>query len=106
MTCGICGTMMTRKVSKMQKLHVRLSVEVKVSDKLFKRIIDKHNTAQFGVCDVDVEEIKDEIDWDSAKPVFEGWDNGGYIPSSWLTYDAVESGMYEADENGCRRKEK
>lgn len=89
----------------MQKLHVRLSVEVKVPDKLFKKIVDEHNEPLFGLCDVDAEEIKDEIDWDSAKPVFEGWDNGGYIPAGWLTYDAVESGLYEADENGVRRKE-
>jgi len=87
----------------MQKLHVRLSVEIKVPDKLFKQIVDDH-IAPFP-CDVDVEEIKDEIDWDSAKPVLEGWDNGGYIPFEWLTYDAVESGLYEADENGVRRKE-
>ena len=89
----------------MQKIHVRLSAEVEVSDKLFKKIVDEHNTPLFGVCDVDVEEIKDEIDWDSAKPVLEGWDNGGYIPAEWLTYDAVDSGLYEADENGVRRKE-
>jgi len=87
----------------MQKLHVRLSVEVKVPDKLFKRIVDEHIVP----CplDVDVEEIKDEIDWDAAKPVFDGWDEGGYIPSNWLVYDAVESGFYDADEHGVRRKE-
>lgn len=90
----------------MQKLHVRLSVELKIPDKLFKKIVDDNNTEQFGVCDVDVEDIKDLIDWDTAKPVFDGWDNGGYIPAEWLTYDAVESGLYEADENGVRRKEK
>lgn len=90
----------------MQKLHVCLSVEVKVPDKLFRQIVDEHkNIFGSGLCDVDVDEIKDLVDWDSAKPVFEGWDNGGYIPSNWLTYDAVESGMYEADEDGVRRKE-
>ena len=86
----------------MQKLHARLSVEIKIPDKLFKRIVDEHiEPCPF---DVDVEEIKDEIDWDTAKPVLEGWDNGGYIPSEWLVYDAVESGLYEIkswrDERG------
>lgn len=89
----------------MQKLHVRLSVEVKVPDKLFRQIVDENNTAQFGMVDVEVAEIRDKIDWSSAKPVFDGWDNGGYIPAEWITYDAVESGLYEADENGVRRKE-
>lgn len=89
----------------MQKIHVRLSVELKIPDKLFKKIVDDNNTEQFGMCDVDVEDIKDLIDWDTAKPVFKGWDNGGYIPAEWLTYDAVDSGLYEADENGVRRKE-
>lgn len=90
----------------MQKIHVRLSVEVKIPDKLFRKIVDEHKTTKSGLYDVEVSEIKDLIDWDTAVPVFEGWDEGGYIPSEWLTYDAVESGFYEADENGVRRKER
>ena len=88
----------------MQKLHIRLSVEVDVPDKLFKKIVDAHNNGKFGLCDVDVTEIQDVVDWDTAKPVFD-WDEGGYLPSEWLTYDAVESGFYNADEFGVRRRQ-
>lgn len=89
----------------MQKLHIRLSVEVEIPDELFKKIVDEAITPNWGVCDTDVSYLKDFIDFSTAKPVLEGWDDGGYIPSSWLMYDAVESGMYEGDENGLRRKE-
>lgn len=88
----------------MQKLHVRLSVEVKVPDKLFRKIVDE---AMYNgcLCDIEVSWLKDHVDFDTAKPVLEGWDEGGYVPGSWLEYDAIESGMYEKDENGLKRKD-
>lgn len=89
----------------MKKLHVRLSVEVSVPDKLFKEIVDEATQMNGTVLDTEVSWLKDFVDFDTAKPVFDEWDNGGYIPSEWLTYDAVDSGFYEADENGLRRKE-
>ena len=89
----------------MQKIHVRLSVELKVPDKVFKKIVDEATMPNGNVSDTEVSWLKDFVDFDTAKPVFEGWDDGGYIPDSWLTYDAVESGLYEADEHGLRRKE-
>ena len=33
----------------MQKLHIRLSVEVDVPDKLFKKIVDAHNNGKIGL---------------------------------------------------------
>lgn len=81
----------------MQKLHVRLSVEVKIPDKLFREIVEDNRLPSGGFLDVEVSEIADKIDWDSAKPCLKGWDEGGYIPSSWLEYDVKESGLYETE---------
>lgn len=89
----------------MKKLHVRLSVELEVPDKVFKQIVDEATLSSGTVLDTEVSYLKDFVDFETAKPVLEGWDDGGYVPSSWLMYDAVESGLYEADEFGIRKKE-
>lgn len=89
----------------MQKIHVRLSVELEIPDKTFKKIVDDAIMPNGIVLDTEVSWLKDFVDFSTAKPVLKGWDDGGYIPSSWLMYDAVESGLYDGDENGLRRKE-
>jgi len=89
----------------MQKIHVRLSVELKVPDKTFKKIVDEATMPNGCVLDTEVSWLKDFVDFDTAKPVFEGWDDGGYIPGNWLEFDAVESGLYESYGEGLRRKE-
>ena len=91
----------------MKKLHVRLSVEVEVPNKLFKDIVDGATLTDGTVIDTEVAWLRDSgVDFSNAKPCLDGgWDDGGYIPSSWLVYDAVESGLYDADEHGLRKKE-
>ena len=79
----------------MQKIHVRLSVEVEVPDKTFKKIVDDALMPNGSLSDTEVSWLKDFVDFDTAKPVLEGWDDGGYIPGNWLEFDAIESGLYE-----------
>ena len=91
----------------MAKLHMRLSVEIDVTDKELQKIVDEQLT-MFGCgCDVEYAELPRSVQVKIETKQFEpcDWDDGGYIPDNWLTYDAVDSGLYEADENGCRRKE-
>lgn len=90
----------------MQKLHVRLSCEVKVPDKLFRKIVENAISSNGNVLDTEVAWLKDFIDFSTAKPVFDGWDEGGYIPDSWLVYDAIESKLYELDEKYRLRRRK
>ena len=85
------------------KLHARLSVEFEITREQLAKIIDLASTGLSSLCDIDVIEINDILQGKVAIPC--DWDEGGYIPGNWLTFDAVESGMYEVDENGVRRKE-
>lgn len=90
----------------MQKIHVRLSVEVEVPDKTFKKIVDDAIWGSGDVLDTEVSWLKDFVDFSNAKPCLDGgWDEGGYIPGNWLAYDAVESGFYDVSELGIRRKD-
>ena len=89
----------------MAKLHIRLSVEVEVTDDQLISIVEKARHGR-GLSEVDFPDLPREV---QAKLEVQNkscdWDDGGYVPDSWLTYDAVDSGLYEADENGVRRKE-
>ena len=91
----------------MPKLHMRLSVELDVTEEQFTKIVEDaryHNS----VCDVEFPQLPPIVQSDIEIMKFSpcDWDEGGYIPSSWLEYDMEESGLYECDENGVRRKEK
>lgn len=91
----------------MAKLHMRLSVEIDVTDKELQEIVDRQNREWKSLTDTEYAELPRSVQVKIETKKFEpcDWDDGGYIPDSWLTYDAVDSGLYEADENGCRRKE-
>ena len=91
----------------MAKLHMRLSVEIDVTDEELQNIVDEQLTMFGRDCDVEYAELPRSVQVKIETKKFEpcDWDDGGYIPDNWLTYDAVDSGLYEADENGCRRKE-
>lgn len=91
----------------MAKLHMRLSVEIDVTDKELQEIVDRQNREWKSLTDTEYAELPRSVQVKIETKKFEpcDWDDGGYIPDSWLTYDAVDSGLYEVDENGCRRKE-
>ena len=97
----------------MAKLHMRLSVELDITNEQLVDIVSV-SQCRWGdkstVLDVDFRQLPDAIKVAILRdrkfvPVIDGWDDVGYIPDSWLTYDAVESGLYEANEDGLRRKE-
>ena len=94
----------------MPKLHMRVSVEMDVPDNLFMKVVERSLSRSDGrniLCDVEYEmlpaEIKAMVDTKSFETC--DWDEGGYIPDTWIGYDAEDSGLYEVDERGVRRKE-
>lgn len=84
----------------MVKLHARVTIEVEVPKSVFRELIGETSDYN-GLCDYDLRESDAEYFLSCGK-IDKEWDDLGYIPSNWLTYDAVESGLYEADENGIR----
>ena len=92
----------------MPKLHIRLSVEVDVTNEEFRQIAEEA-IMPFGggAYDVDYPTLPINVRNRLAIKDFKlcDWDEGGYIPDSWMEYDMEESGMYECDEHGVRRKE-
>ena len=91
----------------MPKLHMRLSVELDVSENDFRKIVYR---ASYGnhVGDVDFDHLPLEVKSTIECQQFEvcDWDGCGYVPSPWLEYDMEASGLYEVDERGYRRKGK
>ena len=92
----------------MPKLHMRLSVELEVTEEQLINIVENARNPMYKALD-DVEyaelphEIQAMIDIKRFEPC--DWDEGGYIPDEWLRYDAEESGLYEVSEHGVIRKE-
>lgn len=90
----------------MPRIHARVTIELDVTDEEFHRIMEDCTTADGSmVCDYDLseEEVARFIKYGK---VAEGWDDPGYIPDNWLTFDAVDSGLYEwADDDTLCRKE-
>lgn len=94
----------------MPKLHMRVSVELDITENQFRKIIDRSLSCSEGrkhLCDVDYEMLPRDVKAmiDIKKFDVCDWDEGGYIPDSWLGYDAEDSGLYEVDERGVRKKE-
>lgn len=92
----------------MPKLHMRLSVELEVTEEQLVNIVgNARNPMYTTLYDVEYAELPHEIramiDIKRFEPC--DWDEGGYIPESWLRYDAEESGLYEVSEHGVIRKE-
>ena len=84
-------------------IHARVTVQLEVPDEELHRIVKECTDERGVVCDYDL------LDKDAIKFLKDGtidleWDDIGYIPDNWLMYDAVESGLYDGDENGLRRK--
>lgn len=82
----------------MAKLHARLSVEIDVTEEQLRYIYytlgnKKHN---YEPNDVDINILPCDIDLNSATVC--DWDYGGYVPGSWLEYDAVEAKIATLEE--------
>jgi len=80
----------------MAKLHARVSMVIDVPKEKLREIMKLHEVDG----DFDLNDIKG-VDWSQAKPC--DWDDGGYIPGSWLQYDLVDAGIVsveEAEEKG------
>ena len=91
----------------MPKLHMRLSVEIEVTDNELQKIVDEQLTMFGRGCDVEYAELPRSVQVKLETKQFEpcDWDEGGYIPNNWLEYDMEESGLYEVSEHGVIRKE-
>ena len=94
----------------MPKLHMSVSVELEVTENQFRKIIERSLSCSEGrkyLCDMDYEMLPRDVKAmiDIKKFDVCDWDEGGYIPDSWLAYDAEDSGLYEVDERGVRKKE-
>ena len=84
----------------MVKLHARVTVEVEVPESALVSLVSE-NMNNGDLSDVDLTE--DDVRYFlSCGKVAKDWDDYGYIPSNWLTFDAVYSGLYDADEFGVR----
>lgn len=84
----------------MAKLHIRLSVEVDVTNEQMEEVIKlaKQDVPYNMVGDLDVSALPFDIDISKAIPC--DWDNGGYMPSNWLEYDAVDCGVLSREDVG------
>ena len=91
----------------MAKLHMRLSVEIDVTDKEFREIVERQLNEFGGATNVEYAELPRSVQTKIEIKKFEpsDYDDGGYIPQEWLCYDAVESGLYEGNDYEIRRKE-
>ena len=90
----------------MAKLHMRLSVEIDVTDEELQEIVDRQ-LAEFGRgCDVEYAELPRSVQVKIETKQFEpcDWDDGGYIPENWFEYDMADSGLYEVSERGIEKK--
>lgn len=82
----------------MAKLHARLSVEIDVTEEQLRYIYYTlgNKKPNYEPHDVDINMLPDSIDLNNA--TVSDWDYGGYIPSSWLEYDAVEAKIVTLEE--------
>ena len=79
----------------MPKIHARMSVEIEVTEEQFKQVMELAGWKPHkSLADVDIGTLPrciQEINLSKSVPC--DWDDGGYIPGSWLEYDIVESGL-------------
>ena len=82
----------------MAKLHIRLSVEIEVTEEQLRHICYNLGDKRPGYepDDVNVNQLPGEIDL--SKAIHCDWDEGGYIPGSWLEYDAVDAKIVSLEE--------
>lgn len=88
----------------MARIHARVTLEIEVPDEELRRIVEENDNGVGYVNDYDLTP-EDAERFLKAGKVDPDWDDPGYIPSNWLMFDAVDSGLYSGDENGLRRKE-
>ena len=90
----------------MAKLHMRLSVEIDVTNEELQGIVDEQLTMFGRGCDVEYAELPRSVQVKIETKQFEpcDWDEGGYIPENWLEYDMADSGLYEVSERGIEKK--
>ena len=77
----------------MAKLHMRLSVEIDVTDEELQEIVDRQNREWKSLTDTEYEELPRYVQDRIENRQFDlcDWDGGGYIPDSWLEADAEGS---------------
>lgn len=88
----------------MARLHARVTLEIEISDEELHRIVKENINERGYVHDYDltVEDVERFLKTGKIDP---DWGDLGYIPDNWLMFDAVDSGLYDGDEDGLRRKE-
>ena len=73
----------------MKKLHMRLSVELEVTDEQFAELVRIANEdhwwgdVEYGMIPRSVQAMIEAGKYTSCD-----WDNGGYIPGSWIEWDS------------------
>lgn len=89
----------------MAKIHARVTLELDIPDEEFIKIVDESRVIITDACgcrddltdiDLDFEELTAER-FNKNGTVDYTWDDVGYIPSSWLLTDALNSGLYDND---------
>lgn len=89
----------------MAKIHARVTLELEIPDEEFIKIVDESRViiTDAGGCrddltdiDLDFEELTAER-FSKNGTVNYSWDDVGYIPASWLLFDALDSGLYDVD---------
>lgn len=80
----------------MKKLHMRLSIELEVTDKQFAEIteISKGYDVEYGMIP---RSIQAQIEAGKFTPC--DWDNGGYIPGDWIAWD--NESQEDEEEGEC-----
>ena len=75
----------------MKRIHMRLSVEIEVTDEQFECISQKVHTSG-GIWDINCSELPLPIQSDISEKKFTpcNWDDGGYIPAEWFAADCEE----------------
>ena len=83
----------------MPKLHARASIEIEVTEEELRDIYYRlgEKKPNYEPHDIDLNEL--EIDFEDRFTLCD-WDEEGYIPGSWLEYDAVEAGIVPLEEVG------
>lgn len=79
----------------MAKLHMRMSVEIEVTDEELRKIMDyAKRDVYHDLEDISCNEISDlGIDLMKNMKYADDWDDGGYVPETWLANDLDAAGI-------------
>ena len=78
----------------MAKLHMRLSVELDITDDQLKELVI--NGYREIIVDALPRPIRAMIEAGRFRPC--DWDDGGYVPEEWLEWDAEEAGIENEED--------